>query len=77
MDGVLIMVARALWQATWWISELQMRFRRILVLFSLGVLVFALLLIGGPGDAGVRGLCDPEITTPRDLDALAVHSAQS
>jgi hypothetical protein len=71
------MVARALWQATWWISELQMRFRRILVLFSLGVLVFALLAIGGAGDAGAGGSCDPETTTPRDLEALSTHRAQS
>jgi hypothetical protein len=36
-------MARALWQVAWWVSELQMRFRRILVVFSLGLLVRALL----------------------------------
>jgi hypothetical protein len=35
------MVAQALWRVSWWVSELQIRFHRILVLFSLGLLVLA------------------------------------
>jgi hypothetical protein len=46
------MVGRAFWQAAWLVSELQMRFRRILVLFSLGVLVVALLPMNGLRDHG-------------------------
>jgi hypothetical protein len=40
------MVARAVYRVVWFVSELQMRFRRILVLFSLGLLVLALLPSG-------------------------------
>jgi hypothetical protein len=46
------MMARALWQVAWWVSELQRRFRRILVVFSLGLLVLALLPIDAVRHSG-------------------------